>query len=213
MGDINVIPRIEDIRVAPAKQTIKVFNLPRYEGPIPQRVGVRMVYSDSNSYDTGMLNTGGDQGIYNFRLPTKIKIGDHIRTTSWGSIGGNPNYAGSWMFRSWLDGFEQTALYVHTTNPIPAGQRMAFIQEVDILKQSISSAWVWHKMSVCKAAPTGVTQIGVISDGWYHTLAFYSNPAREIAGASLALTAKFSGGLEAMNVLSRGLMVEHLIAP
>jgi hypothetical protein len=212
MGDINVIPRLETIRVAPAKQAIKVFNMPHYEAPLPQRVGVRMVYSDSNTYDTGMLMTGGDQGIYNFRLPTKIKIGDHIRVTSFGSIGGNPNYAGSWYFRSWLDGFEQTALYVHTQNPVPAGQRITFIQELDILKQSVTSVWVWHKMSVCKAAPTGASQ-SVVSDGWYHTLAMYSNPAREIAGASLALTAKYGGGQEAMNVLSRGLMVEHLIAP
>jgi hypothetical protein len=211
MGDINVIPRVETIHVAPARQSINVLNMPRNEAPIPQPAGARFFYSDPNNYSTGILSTGGDQGIYNFRLPAKVKVGDHIRVTNWGSLGDNVAGAHAWMFKSWINGYEQSAIYPYVGTPTPAGQRVAFIQELDIVKQSPTSAWLWHRISTGRAATTATVQTAP-GEGLWHTLAVYAHPAIELSGASLALTAKYSGG-DPSSVYSRGLMVEHLIAP
>jgi hypothetical protein len=215
MSDINVISQIEDIEVAPAKQLINVFNMPHAPVIISQPIGVPLLGSYPASWNSGMLTGGGDQYLWDFRLPTNMKVGDHIRLTHWGSIGDNSAGAAPWYYRVWLDGISTgTDLYLYPTpNAGTGGKRCAYMVEIDIMMQSTSSVLVMQKACMGNYVVPGTSQTAP-AEGLFHTLLSQKSTTQNLPGLGCRITAQCGGGTApGSSITVRGLIVEHLVAP
>jgi hypothetical protein len=215
MSDITVIPQVEIVEVAPAKQLINVFNMPHAPVIIPQPIGVPLVASYPATWTSPLLLGGGDQYLWDFRLPTNMKKGDHIRLTHWGSFGDNSAGAAPYYYRVWLDGISTgTDLYLYPTpNAGTGGKRCAYMVEVDILMESTSSVLVMQKACLANYVVPGTTQVAP-AEGLFHSLINRKNTSQNIPGLGCRITAQCGGGTSPGSTISvRGLIVEHLVAP
>lgn len=211
MGDINVIPRIDNILVAPAKQSINVFNIKKPDTVTARSAGNKLFLSSPQTVVLPGAITELD--IWNFILPTTLKVGDHIRIRYTGAF--TVNESAGIYFRVWLGSTQVTQQYC---NPLigPAGSKQAFMQEFDILFQAPSSAFVMQNFMLANTSPTTETPLstmaldGTMNGSTYHSPIAYTNPLLNTSGLGCRVTWYYGGTTG--TIRARGLTVEHLIA-
>lgn len=212
MGDINVIPRIDNILVAPAKQSINVFNIKKPDAATARPAGHKLFLSSPQTvYLPGAIT---ELDIWNFILPNNLKVGDHIRIRYTGVFAAIDVSTGIY-FRVWLGSTQVTQQYC---NPIigPAGSKQAFMQEFDILFQAPSSAFVMQNFMLANTSPTTETPLstmaldGTMNGSTYHSPIAYSNPLLNTSGLGCRVTWYYTASTG--TIRARGLTVEHLIA-
>jgi hypothetical protein len=214
MSELNVVSRTQVIVVDPAIYHVNVIDSLQLgsEREVARVPGTVLLASVPATFDTGVINGGAEQvPPWAFTLPTSMQAGDHIRIRYFGAFYGGTTLA--WYARLYLDGVKSNEIYYNSSGLV-SGQKMPFVNDIDLMYQSVSSAWVWLRHSHAASSATQETAVatGSSADGDKNTLVAYSNPAKNLAGA--VLTFGFTAGSSNPQGLHlRGLTIEHLIAP
>jgi hypothetical protein len=215
MSEINIVNRTQRIIIDPIISSVEVSDV-QYasERAYESLPGNKLLFSFPATRNTGnVTNTAPEFEVANFTLPASMGGGDHARIRFTGSLGDliTGGAVPSWWFRLYLGIYKITEMYPSFTPAAGFGstpQRAAFIQEIDLMYQSPTSAWVWHRHSQAwMHAPAA--SVGI--DGAFHTLAAYANPAMILSNCPVKITVQ-NGTAVPSNVDVRGLTVEHLIS-
>jgi hypothetical protein len=217
MSEINVVSRTQHIVVDPIISDVDVVEVQYASGPQNELLlGNKLANSFSTTINTGnKVAADGEIAIWNFTLPATMKVGDHVRLRFLGSLGDmTTGQAGiGWFYRVYLNNVKITEVYPLFT---PAGgygstpQRAPFIEDIDLMYQAINSAWIWHRHSQGWMKPPATASVA--TDGAFHTLAAYTNPAVNLANIPIKIAVQ-NGTATATNMIANSLTVEHLIAP
>jgi hypothetical protein len=214
MSDLNVVSRTQVIIVDPATYHVNVIDSLQLgsERAVARVPGSVLLASVPNTFDTGVLSGSTPEQFppgWAITLPSVMQAGDHIRARFFGTMYGGTNIA---MYaRLYLDGVKCNEVY-YNISPA-ASQQIGFVDEIDLMYQAVNSAWVWQRHSQSNStASQGTASATSSSDGANHTLATYSNPAKNLAGSILTFGFQ-SGSTNPIGLRLRGLTVEHLIAP
>jgi hypothetical protein len=213
MSDLNVVSRTQVIIVDPAIYHVNVIDSLQLgsERAVARLPGVVLLQSAPATFDTGVLSGSTPEQFppgWSVALPTAMQTGDHIRVRFFGTFYGGTTLA---MYsRIYLDSVKCNEIYY---NAAPAAsQQIGFVDEIDLMYQSVNSAWVWQRHSQSNStASQGTASATSSSDGANHTLATYSNPVKNLAGSLLTFGFQ-SNSINPIGLRVRGLTVEHLIA-
>jgi hypothetical protein len=216
MSEINIVSRTQQIVVDPIISSVEVSDIQfALERQVELLAGNRLANSFPATLNTGNVTSAAPEfTVANFRLPANMGGGDHVRIRFTGSLGDmlSGGAVPSWYFRVYLNNVKVTEVYPSFAIPTGFGStplRAPFFEDIDIMHQTTTSAWVWHRHS--QGMFRGAASVTIATDGTLHTLAAYANPAVDLADIPIKIMIQ-NGTAVGSNVDVRGLTVEHLIS-